>query len=121
MRILLADDQKSVRFGLHVLLEQQPGWQVVGEATDAQELLAQTRVTCPDLVLLDWGLPGMGEEKLIAALKGICPNLRVIVFSGRLEIQQEALDAGADKFISKTNPPEQLLAAIRSANQNKEY
>lgn len=116
MKILLADDQKRVRFGLRVLLEQQPEWIVEGESGDAQDLSGQIKATCPDLVLLDWGLPGM-EEELIAKLKGICPNLHVIVFSSRPEVNQQALEAGADAFIGKTDPPEQLLEAIQAVNR----
>jgi DNA-binding NarL/FixJ family response regulator len=58
MRILLADDQPKVRFALRVLLERQPGLKVVGEAADADDLLAQMETACPDLVLLAWELPG---------------------------------------------------------------
>jgi DNA-binding NarL/FixJ family response regulator len=99
-----------------VLLEQHPGWIVEGESEDAQDLSKRIKATCPDLVLLDWGLPGM-EDGLIAKLKGICPNLHIIVFSGRLEVHQQALDAGADAFIGKKAPPEQLLEAILGVNR----
>jgi DNA-binding NarL/FixJ family response regulator len=58
MQILVADHQPRVRFGLRVFLERQPGLTVVGEATSAEELLAQAEVTGPDLILLDWELPG---------------------------------------------------------------
>jgi DNA-binding NarL/FixJ family response regulator len=56
MRILLADNLPKVRFALRVLLEQQPGLEVVGEATDAQDLLIQVEATAPDLVLLRFSL-----------------------------------------------------------------
>ena len=170
MQILLADNQPKVRFGLRVLLERQPGLQVVGEAADAKDLLAQVEADCPDLVLLDWELSGHvlsrskglaggdpsassgqapstssgqapstdrgGEpfekplvlwprdkglrtspvkqsgQGLLATLREACPDLLVIVLSGRTEVRRAALGAGADAFVCKCDPPEQLLGAI---------
>jgi DNA-binding NarL/FixJ family response regulator len=114
MQILLADNQSKVRFGLNVLLEHQTGIEIVGEATNARDLLAQSRRTCPDLILLDWNLPKMQAEDLLAQLREICPNVAVIVLSGRPEAHQAALDAGADGFVGKYELPERLLAAIHN-------
>ena len=112
MQILLADNQPTVRFGLRVLLERQPGLEVVGEVTSARELLAQIEADCPDLVLLDWGLQNMTEAELLPALRASCPSLFVIALSGRPEMRRPALAAGADAFVCKCDPPERLLAAI---------
>jgi len=112
MRILLADDQPRVRFALRVLLERQPGLEVVGAALDADDLLAQAEATCPDLVLLGWELPGLIAVDSLSALRRICPDLFVIALSGRPEARRAALVAGANTFVSKTDPPERLLAAI---------
>jgi len=112
MRVLLADDQPKVRFAMRVLLERQPRIEVMGEAVDAQDLLAQTEATCPDLVLLGWELPGLAAVDLLSALRKVGPDLFVIALSGRPEARRAALDAGADAFVSKGDPPEQLLAAI---------
>jgi DNA-binding NarL/FixJ family response regulator len=114
MRILLADDQPKVRLGLRLLLEQEEWARVVGEAAEAQSLLAQAEATQPDLVLLDWSLQGSERPDLLSALRGCCPGLAVVVLSGQPEAEQDALAAGADAFVSKADPPEQLLAAIRS-------
>jgi len=112
MYVLLADDQTRVRFALRVLLEQQVGLQVMGEAADASELLALAHKTCPDLVLLAWGLPGLPMNELLSALHLTCPHALAVALSERQEFRQEALDAGADAFVSKINPPERLLAVI---------
>jgi len=114
MRILLADSQSRVRFALCSLLEEQSGLRVVGEARDCQELLAQAEAACPDLVLIDWDLPGMAGVDLCAALQRMCPGLHVIALSSRSGIEQEALAAGAQASVSKAGPPEPLLAAIQS-------
>jgi DNA-binding NarL/FixJ family response regulator len=116
MRILIADDQPRVRFALRVLLERQPGFEVVGEAVDAEDLLAQVRAACPDLVLLGWELPGLAGVNSLAALRKLCPDLPVVALSGRLEARRTALAAGADTFASKADPPERLLTAIDDAS-----
>ncbi len=112
MHILLADDQKKVRYALRVLLERQAGISVVGEAATAPELLSHTRESCPDVLLLAWELPEMDAAVLLLEVRRACPDLVVIVLSGRPEARQAALAAGADFFVSKGDPPECLLAAI---------
>lgn len=112
MHIVLADDQPRVRFALRALLELEPGVRVVGEAADVEELLAQTEATCPDLVLLDWELPGLASDGSLSALRERCPDVSVIALSGRPGARRSALTAGTDAFVSKTDPPHRLLAAI---------
>ena len=102
---------------MRVLLERQPGLKVVGEAVDGEELLAQTKATHCDLVLLGWELPGLAAVGSLSALRRICPALFVIALSGRLEARRAALAAGADAFVSKVDPPERLLAAINDCRR----
>jgi DNA-binding NarL/FixJ family response regulator len=112
MRILIADPQPKVRYALRVLLERQEGLEVVGEADDAEGLLTQTETACPDAVLLGWELSGIPVEQIMSALRSTCPELVVIALSGRLEAQRAAAALRVDAFVSKSSPPEQLLAAI---------
>jgi DNA-binding NarL/FixJ family response regulator len=113
LNILIGDASPMVRFGLRLLLEQQTGWSVTGEAADAQDLLDLIRFGCPDLVLLDWELPGMPAQELLGEIRQACPRLRVIFMSGKDELRQMALKAGADVFAYKADPPEKLLGLIR--------
>jgi DNA-binding NarL/FixJ family response regulator len=113
MKILIGDAQPRVRFGLRLLFEQQPGWIVVTEAEDAQALLDAVRFRCPDLVLLDWELPGRPAEELLTLIHQECPRLGVVFMSGKIEFRQMALQAGADIFVYKADPPEKLLEQIR--------
>ncbi len=114
MRVLLADGQRKVCSALRLLLEQEPGLSVVGEVTDMDSLLAELDETRPDLLLLDWGLPGLCTADLPAALSACYPRPKVVVLSVRPEEQCAALAAGADAFVSKCNPPERLLAALET-------
>lgn len=112
MKILLADDQTKVRFALRVLLEQQPEMRVIGETADANGLLVQAQRDRPDLVLLDWELPGANE--VLIALRQLFPGMQVLALGEQPETRPLALAAGADGFVSKANPPEQLLTVIRA-------
>ena len=111
MRILIADDQHEVRFALRVLLDRQPGLVVMDDTADADTLLARTEDVCPDVLLLDWELPGLAAESL-SVLREMCPALLVIALSGRPEMRSAALSAGVDAFVSKADPPEALLEAV---------
>ncbi len=112
MRILIADDQDRVRFALRVLLMQQPGLQVVGEASDGEALLAQARAIAADLVLVDWELPRLAEAGGLPALRRSLPDLQVVVLSSRPGVRQAALAVGGDAFVSMSDPPERLLTVI---------
>jgi DNA-binding NarL/FixJ family response regulator len=119
MRVLLADDRAKVRSALRVLLEYGQGFKVVGEVTEVDGLLAQTKATDPDLVLLDWELPGLHANGSLSALRRACPHLCVIALSGRPEARRVALAAGADAFVSKGYPAERLLAAINDCQRRR--
>ena len=119
MRVLLADNQSQARSALQILLKQEPDILVVGEASEAQTLLAQITTIKPDVVLLDWSLTELSMIGTLATLRTACPHLRIIALSGRPEACDEALAAGADAFISKADPPEQLLATLHAVNGNR--
>jgi DNA-binding NarL/FixJ family response regulator len=112
MQVLLADNQPQVRFGLRVLLEHQQGINIIGEAANALDLLAQAKTVHPDLILMDWTLPKMRPADLLPDLRQLCPDATVIVLSGRPEAHKAALSAGADGFVGKYELPEKLLTAI---------
>ena len=117
MRILLADDQPNVRSALRLLFEQELGLCEVGEAANAGDLLSQVEMSCPDLVFLDWELPGRKGLDLVLAMKMMRPELFVIVLSSRPEARHEALRAGADDFLSKAGSPQEVLATINKYQQ----
>ena len=119
MRVILADDQAKVRSALRLLLEHQPDVDILGEAVDTTGLLDWAKVVCPDLVLLDWELPGLPNTTLLPPLHDHCPGLRVIALSSRPEVRKAALDAGVDAFVSKGDPPEQLLIAMDEAMEKR--
>ena len=119
MRVLLADDQAKVRSALRVLLGHQPGIEVIGEAVDSTGLLDWIKAACPDVVLLDWELPGLPPAALLPLLNYHCADTRVIVLSSNPEARDAALTEGAHAFVSKVDPPDSLLAAIAACTQKR--
>jgi DNA-binding NarL/FixJ family response regulator len=113
MRIIIADGQERVRFALRVLLAQQPGVAVVAEASSGQELLMQARLNAAELALVDWELPGLAEAGGLPVFRHSFPALQIVVLSSRTGVSRAALAAGADAFVSKSDPPEHLLAVVR--------
>jgi DNA-binding NarL/FixJ family response regulator len=120
MRVFVADAEPEVRAALRLMLNQEPGMMVVGEANRSHELADRMYAARADLVLLDWELPGQPAADLIRALRA--KRVRqpfVIALSVRPDRKAAALAAGADDFVSKTDPPERLRAALHRAVEGR--
>jgi DNA-binding NarL/FixJ family response regulator len=121
MRVLLADDQVWLRSAMRLLLEQEPNLEVVGEACDTHSLLHATKAVAPDLILLDWELPGLGtlgaHQRFIHSLHTEWPALKIIALSVNSDAKSASLAVGVAAFVNKAEPPEGLLAALRRIGQ----
>jgi DNA-binding NarL/FixJ family response regulator len=113
-RVLVVDGDADVRSALRLLLDSEAGFEVVGESGRAESLLQSAAASRPDLVLLDWDLPGLTANGTLPLLRARFPNLLVIALSARPERCALALAAGADAFISKVEEPTYLRAALRA-------
>lgn len=116
-RVVVADSDPRVRSALRILLREEPGLELVGESPDLPSLVHQVRKLKPDLVLLDWELPGRPAEALLLAQTSLEVRPKVIVFSARPESRDAVLAAGADAFVCKGDPPEAVLSAFRQLTQ----
>ena len=114
VRVLLADDQPLVRAGLRRIIEADPGIDVVGEAADGPEAIAQVMSTKPDVVLMDVRMPIFDGIEATRRLAETGSSARVIVLTtfGLDEYVVSALRAGASAFVLKEAPPEHILNAI---------
>jgi len=110
LRILLADDNRYARSALALLLETRLGASIVGEAATMETLLERAAVTHPDVVLLDWELPGKPGADRIVVLRSVAHGAQVVVISARPESASKAVEA--DAFVNKTDPPERILAVL---------
>lgn len=114
LRILLADKNQNSRSALALLLETRLGATIVGEAPTMESLLEQAATIHPDVVLLDWELPGKPEADRIVVIRSVAPGVQVVVISVRPE--SALLAVGADAFVNKVDPPEYLLAVLKERN-----
>jgi DNA-binding NarL/FixJ family response regulator len=114
MRVIVADEHQGVRSALRVLFEQEQ-LEVVGEADDAESLLAAVSRHTADVLLVDWELLGAGTHVAIDTIRSLAPTLRIVARSSRPEAKGPALGDGVDVFVTKADSPEQLLRAIEKA------
>jgi len=116
IRLLLVDDHPLVRDGLRARLEAVPGFEVAGEAANAQEAHAQLGALRPTLVLMDVGMKGTNGIDLTSALLEREPSLLVLMLSmhDNPEYVQRALQAGARGYVLKDSPASEIIAAIEA-------
>lgn len=115
LRVVLVDDQEMVRAGFRMILESEPGVQVVGVAGDGAAGIRVARECRPDVVLMDIEMPGMDG---IAATRVLAAEGQTVVILTTFERDDyilEAIRAGASGFLLKNAPPEELVAAVRIA------
>ncbi|GAA2892745.1 DNA-binding response regulator [Actinoplanes cyaneus] len=121
--MLIADDQEMVRRGLRVILDDEPEFEVVGEAGDGIEALRLARRLRPDVCLVDIRMPGMDGVEVTRALAGpgVRDPLRVVVVTtfGEDEYVDGALRAGAAGFLLKGASQQLLVEAVRAAHRGE--
>jgi DNA-binding NarL/FixJ family response regulator len=115
IRVLIADDQALVRGGFRMILEAQQDMEVVAEASDGHEAVAQAKKLAPDVVLMDIRMPGMdGLEATRNIVDGERPPRVLMLTTFDLdEYVYQAMKAGASGFLLKDVRPEQLADAVR--------
>lgn len=114
MRILIADDHEIVRKGVSSLLQTRANFEIVGEAANGEEAVAQVERLEPDLVLLDVTMPvldGISAAKRIHKIRPMTPILMLSIHEGR-EMVRAAKQAGAQAFVTKSDVSKVLLIAI---------
>jgi DNA-binding NarL/FixJ family response regulator len=114
--IVVVDDQRLVRDGFRLILEQSGGFDIVGECTDGDEVVEAVRDFNPDVVLMDMRMKRVGGAEAIARLRRLDspPPVLVLTTYDDDETLAEALSAGAAGFVLKEAPGEQLRSAVRA-------
>ncbi|GER87932.1 DNA-binding response regulator [Dictyobacter vulcani] len=115
IRIILADDHPIVREGLHTLLETQPDFEVIAECTNGDEALRTTAQLQPDMLLLDLEMPVKDGVETMRQLALRAQRPRVIIFTAFDDDERiiHALQAGADGYLLKEAPREEIFKSIR--------
>jgi DNA-binding NarL/FixJ family response regulator len=115
VRILIADDDAHVRAAIRLLLEQEAGVSSVSECPNVDLLVDQAAGFHPDVVLIDWELPGLQPaQSHMARLKASAPQTAVVALSCCPELRPQALRAGAASFVCKSDAPDKLVAVLRN-------
>jgi DNA-binding NarL/FixJ family response regulator len=116
LRVLLADDHTLVRAGMHALLSELPGVEVVAETGDGREALRLVRERKPDIALIDISMPGLNGLEAARRIVHDHPTTRVIIVSmhGDDESVRRALTAGASGYLLKNSDRSELELALRA-------
>ncbi len=122
-RIVLADDHAVLRTGLRLLLESQPGLEVVGEASSGLEAINLAIKLNPNLILLDLSMPGLGGLDALPVLRKSVPGARVLILTMHDDPQylRQALKQGASGYVLKKAVDQELLAAVRAVLRGEVY
>lgn len=123
IRILLADDHNVMRKGLRLLLESQPGFIVVGEASDGHQAVEQAEATKPDVVVLDIGMPRLSGTEAAQRIGELLPGTSVIILSMHSDegYVMRALKAGAKGYLLKDAAEGDLVEAIQAVGNGKTF
>ncbi len=121
IRVVVADDHVIVRKGICALLATEPGIEVVGEASDGQEALAEVQRLRPDVILMDLVMPTLDGLEATRHIRANLPGVRVLVLTsfGGDDKVFPAIRAGAQGYLLKDSRPEDLVEAIRQVHRGE--
>lgn len=123
IKVLIADDHSVVRRGIKQILSEESDIQVLGEATNSEEIFSQLYDHEWDLLILDLTMPGKSGLDSLIELKQRKPDLKVLVLSmhPEEEIAIRALKTGASGYLNKDSVPGELLRAVRKVSEGGKY
>lgn len=122
-RILIADDHDVVRSGLRQILEDQPNWEVVAEASDGKDAVLKAIQAKPDVAVLDYSLPLVNGLEVTRQIRARLPKTEVLIFTmhDNETLIQELLKAGARGYLLKSDARRHLIGAIESLAIHKPF
>jgi DNA-binding NarL/FixJ family response regulator len=123
IRILLADDHVVMRRGLRLLLETEPEFCVVGEASDGRRAIEQAQALTPDVAVLDIAMPNLNGAEAAQRINEALPNIAIVILSMHSDESYvlRALRAGAKGYVLKDSAEGDLIEAIRTVSQGRTF
>ena len=120
---MVADDHEVVRKGLVALLQQQPDWQVCGEAGDGRDAVEKAQQLKPDVVILDIGMPSLNGLEATRQILKTNPHARILILTlhDSDQVVRDVLNAGARGFLLKSDAARDLVAAVEALRRDKTY
>jgi two-component system, NarL family, response regulator NreC len=121
--VLLVDDHAVVRQGFRMILSAEPDFEVIGEAANGREAIAQAELLHPDIVLMDVSMPELNGIEATRRIVNISPRTRILALSMHRDsvYVREILRAGASGYLLKEAGDQDLLAAVRAVAQGQGY
>jgi len=123
IRILLADDHSVMRTGLRLVLERQPDFEVVAEASDGRQAVALAQQHLPEVVVMDIGMPNLNGIEASRQLTAALPQTSIVILSMHSDESYvlRALKAGARGYLLKESAEPDLIAAVRAVHAGKAF
>jgi DNA-binding NarL/FixJ family response regulator len=123
VHILLADDHEVVRKGLRALLETQPGWKVIAEATDGREAVEKAQSMHPDVAIVDIGMPSLNGLEATRQIVKKAPRTRVLVLTmhDTNPLIQQVVKAGARGYVLKSDVASDLVSAVEALTHDQTF
>jgi two-component system response regulator NreC len=123
IRVLLIDDHTLFRQGIRTLLAAEPDLEIAGEAANAAEAVTAAQTLRPDVVLMDIGMPGMSSFEATRQIRKEHPETRVLFLSmyDDEDYLAECVEIGANGYILKDAPAEQLITGIREVHRGGSF
>lgn len=121
--IFLADDHAVVRDGLRLVLETEPDFQVIGQAGNGREAVRLVAQNCPDVIIMDIGMPELNGIEATRQIYETCPETKVIILSMHTanKLIFRALQAGAQGYVLKSSVGAEVIDAVRSVRDGRRY
>ena len=118
VNVLVCDDHTLVREGLHRLLSSEEGFKVIGEARDGREAVQRALETDPDVILMDVAMPALSGIEATRRILKAKPTAKIVILSMFLDDDYvaQAIDAGAQGYVLKDSPANELVEAIKAAS-----
>jgi DNA-binding NarL/FixJ family response regulator len=115
--VLICDDNEAIRKLLGVIVDNEPGLRVVGEAADGNDAIVEAIALQPDVILLDLAMPKRSGLEALPELRRVAPDARIVVVSGfaSANVAEEVIALGAASYIEKGADPAAIVTAIGQA------
>lgn len=123
LRILIAEDHKTVREGVKLLVNAQPDMEIVGEAGDGEIAIGEAARLSPDIILMDISMPNLNGLKATKRVRREFPDIKILTLTRHTDdgYLQQLIAAGANGYVLKQSAPSELINAIRTVGSGEAY
>lgn len=114
IKVLIVDDSAAARDGLNSILSPHTDIEIIGKAVDGQDAITKVNDLHPDIILMDTRMPVMGGVEATRRIKECFPEIKILMLTVHTSYIEEAIAAGADGYLRKDCPRDELLQTMRA-------